>query len=377
MPHIALLKVNQFRNLTEVHINPHPKFNFFFGKNGAGKTNLLESIYYLSVGRSFRTHITQCLLQNDTNRFSIFVMLKKDPQSIPLGVERNRSGDRHLKLDGEIVPWSSVAKQLPLCVLSAKSYRFLLDGPKIRRQFLDWLLFHAEPSFFPVWQRVQHLLKQRNAALKGGLPPAQITYWDKMLVEDAEQLHQLRQNLTTELTPLLNEILNAFLPGDPLNTGYFRGWSEKYALSKQLQANLEQDLRRGYTQAGPQRADFRLTIRNFPVQDILSQGQQKLVTYALYFAQGVLLKKKTNINPIFLIDDLPAELDANKRKCVINLLSQLQSQVFISGINPCEINLPHDSGMFHIEHGTVTRSSYTKHIEDFLKHDPKGVKEVI
>ena len=358
MSHIALLKINQFRNLTDVHINPHPKFNVFFGQNGAGKTNLLESIHYLGVGRSFRTHLTQCLLQNNTNRFSIFVALNEDPQSIPLGVERNRGGDRRLKLNGEMVSWSCAAKQIPLCMLSAMSYRFLLDGPKVRRQFLDWLLFHAEPSFFPVWQRVQWLLKQRNAALKGGLPLAQIIHWDKMLVEDAEKLHQLRKNLTTEFTPLFNQILNEFLPGDSLNAGYFRGWSEKYALSKQLQANLEQDLQRGYTQAGPQRADLRLTIRNLPAQDILSQGQQKLVTYALYLAQGMLLKEKTNTHPIYLIDDLPAELDANKRECVINLLSQLQSQVFISGIDPYEINLPCDSATFYVERGTVTRSSY-------------------
>lgn len=122
---------------------------------------------------------------------------------------------------------------------------------------------------------------------------------------------------------------------------------------EQLQINLKQDLQRGYTQAGPQRADFRLTLGDLPAQDILSQGQQKLVTYALHFAQGLLLKEKTGISPIYLIDDLPAELDANKRDCVIDLVNCLESQVFISGIDPNEIRLPPHSTLFHVKHGKV------------------------
>ncbi|AIT62379.1 DNA replication/repair protein RecF, partial [Coxiella burnetii] len=354
MPYIGSLKVNQFRNLADVDITPHSQFNFFFGQNGAGKTSILESIYYLSVGRSFRTHLPQRLIQDNTDRFLIFITLYNGTQFIPLGVERDCHGDRCLRINGETASsWSLAAKRLPLCSLSAMSHRFLLDGPRVRRQFLDWLMFHVEPSFFSIWQRLQRSLKQRNASLKAKLPLGEITHWDKMLVEDGERLHQLRQNVVTEFKPLFTQMLQQFLPAYPLIGHYFRGWSEKYSLMEQLQINLKQDLQRGYTQAGPQRADFRLTLRDLPAQDILSQGQQKLVTYALHFAQGLLLKEKTGISPIYLIDDLPAELDANKRDCVIDLVNCLESQVFISGIDPNEIRLPPHSTLFHVKHGKV------------------------
>ena len=358
MPEIALLKINQFRNLKEVIISPTSKFNFFFGPNGTGKTSLLESIYFLGVGRSFRTHIDQRLIQHTTDHFSIFVTIKEKKQFVPLGVERYQSGDRRLKLDGEAVSnWTLLAKQLPLCLLSAMSHRFLLDGPKVRRQFLDWLLFHVKPSFFPTWRRIQRSLKQRNAALKSHLPLDEIIHWDQMLAESAEHIHTLRQDIISEFNVIFRQVLEHFLPNHIILPHYYRGWPEKQSLLEQLQSNLKQDLQRGYTRIGPQRADFRLLIHKFPAQDILSQGQQKLVTYALHLAQGLFLKSKIQTSPIYLIDDLAAELDVEKRRRVIDLLTQLQSQVFITGTGSQEIEIPSNSAMFCVKHCTVHLTS--------------------
>ncbi|WP_264435775.1 DNA replication/repair protein RecF [Coxiella endosymbiont of Dermacentor marginatus] len=359
MPNIAFLKINQFRNLKEVVVSPASKFNFFFGSNGSGKTSLLESIYFLGMGRSFRTHLCQQLIQHTANHFSVFATIKEKEQFVPIGVERYQSGDHRLKLDGEVLSnWTSLAKQLPLCLLSAMNHRFLLDGPKIRRQFLDWLLFHAEPAFFPTWQRIQRLLKQRNAALKLQLPLDEITHWDQMLSEAAEHIHALRQNIISEFNIIFSQVLQHFLPNQMILTHYYRGWLEKKSLLEQLQSNLKQDLQYGYTRIGPQRADFRLLVHKLPAQDILSQGQQKLVTYALYLAQGLFLKDKTQTSPIYLIDDLTAELDTEKRYRVISLLTQLQSQVFITGTSSQEIKIPTNSAMFHVKHCTVHPSLF-------------------
>lgn len=366
MPIIASLKINQFRNLKEVAISPTSGFNFVFGPNGAGKTSLLESIYFLGVGRSFRTHLTQRLIQHTADHFSVFVTIKEKECLTPLGVERYQSGDGRLKLDGKAVSnWALSAKQLPLCLLSAMSHRFLLDGPKIRRQFLDWLLFHMEPTFFPAWQRIQRSLKQRNAALKSQLPLDEITHWDQLLAEDAESVDLLRENIVSEFKTLFNQVLQHFLPNQSILPHYYRGWPEKKSLLDQLQSNLRQDLQRGYTQSGPQRADFRLLIRDIPAQDILSQGQQKLVTYALHITQGLFFKEKTQTTPIYLIDDLPAELDTEKRHRVIDFLTQLQSQVFITGTNPEEIETPRNRTVFHVEHGDVNFLTMEKENTNF------------
>lgn len=354
MPTIASLKVNQFRNLKEVAILPTTGFNFIFGPNGAGKTSLLESIYFLGVGRSFRTHITQRLIQHATDHFSIFLTIKEKESFTPLGVERYQSGERRLKLAGETISnWILLAKQLPFCLLSAMGQRFLLDGPKIRRQFLDWLLFHVEPTFLPAWQRIQRSLKQRNAALKLQLPLDEITHWDQLLTEDAEVIDMLRYNTVSDFKTIFNQVLQYFLPDQSILLHYYRGWPGKKSLLDQLQSNLQQDLQRGYTQSGPQRADFRLLAGNLPAQDILSQGQQKIVTYALYLAQGLFLKEKTQCTPIYLIDDLASELDLENRNQVIDFLVNLKSQVFVTGTGTEEIEAPQGSRMFHVKHGVV------------------------
>lgn len=355
MPHITSIKIDQFRNLTAVDITLASHFNLFFGQNGAGKTSLLEAIYYLGMGRSFRTHLPQRLIQDSTDSFSVFIAINEGKQSIPLGVECRKRGDRRLKMDYDAISnWSLLAKRLPLCLLSSISYQFLSDGPKVRRQFLDWILFHVEPTFFPAWKRIQRILKQRNAALKAQLQLKEITCWDEALTQDAEHIDKLRQKIALEFNAIFQGILKHFLPEYVLMPHYYRGWSEGNTISELLSAHLKLDLQRGYTQIGPQRADFRFSIRTLPAQDILSQGQQKLVTYALYITQGLLLKEKTLVSPIYLIDDLIAELDINKRKCVVNLLTQLESQVFITGINPLDLEVPASTSMFRVKRGSIS-----------------------
>ncbi|QTS83554.1 DNA replication/repair protein RecF [Coxiella endosymbiont of Amblyomma nuttalli] len=355
MPYITSIKIHQFRNLSAVDITIASRFNFFFGHNGAGKTSLLEAIYYLGVGRSFRTHLPQCLIQDSTDSFSVFIEINEGKQSTPLGVERHKQGGRRLKINGEVISdWSILAKRLPLCILSTMSHQFLSDGPKVRRQFLDWILFHAEPTFFPTWKRIQRILKQRNAALKAQLSLEEITYLDEVLTQNAEYIDKLRKKITSEFNHLFQEILQHFLPEHTLILHYYRGWSEGNTLTKLLTTHLKLDLQRGYTQIGPQRADFCFSIRSLPVQDILSQGQQKLVTYALHITQGLLLKERTSLSPIYLIDDLIAELDVDKRECVVSLLAKLQSQVFVTGINHFDLDIPPNTSMFHVKRGSIS-----------------------
>ncbi|AJC50147.1 DNA replication/repair protein RecF [Coxiella endosymbiont of Amblyomma americanum] len=354
MPKIALLKIHKFRNLQEIAIVPSSGFNFFFGLNGSGKTSLLESIYFLGVKRSFRTHLNRRLVQHTTDSFTIFTTIEEKKQLTSIGIEQYRSGDCRLKINGkEIFHWAILAKQLPLCLLGITSHRFLLDGPKIRRQFLDWLLFHIEPNFFPIWKRFHRLLKQRNAALKLRLPFDEITQWDQMLYEDAQQIHMLRKDIISEFSIIFVRVLKHFLPNIIILPSYYPGWQAKQSLLQQLRSNFKMDLQRGYTQIGPQRADFRLLIRELPAQDVLSQGQQKLVTYALYLSKGLFFQGKTKISPIYLIDDLVAELDIKKRRRVIDLLTQLQSQVFVTGTSAQEIIIPNSSVVFHVKHGSI------------------------
>jgi len=354
---ISNLIINHFRNIITANINTAPRVNIFYGQNGAGKTSLLECIYYLGLGRSFRTNHSSHIISRDAERFSVFAHLNKNNQKIPMGIERARTGECNIKINAEnIGAVSELAKYLPLQLMSTISYRFFFNGPKIRRQFLDWMLFHVEQSFFSYWQSFQRILKQRNASIKAKLPLDQITLWDSEFISTANEIDCLRRDTLTEFEPIFMELLQQLLPKYDIQISYQRGWKRDVDLRTLLQQGLQRDLQMGFTQTGPQRADLRLLIEGIPAQDVLSQGQQKLSLYAFHLAQGLLLKKKTQQGPIFLIDDITSELDHGKRDCIAQVLQEIDSQIFITAVHLDDlgkISKLQDASMFHVEHGTI------------------------
>src|SRR3990167_7445239 len=359
MPTLLCLQLLSFRNLSEAKLQCSPYFNVFYGPNGAGKTSLLEAIYYLGFGRSFRTHHMQRIVQYNAEGFSIFMELQNQHHTIPIGIERKRNGECTIKCNGDMTSLSGIAKYLPLQFMSTMSYKFFLFGPKIRRQFLDWMLFHVEHLFYDTWQSWQRALKQRNAGLKTKLSSQQINFWNNELIPLANKIDELRTKTLIPFEPIFSDILKQLLPQYHLKVGYSRGWGEGSDLADVLTSHLQRDYQLGYTQYGPHRADLNFLIDGIPAQEILSQGQQKLVLYAFHLAQGLLLKQQTNTIPIYLIDDLPSELDPNKRRCIIEVLKQLNAQVFITGINAADledITVLSNTHLFHVEQGRVVPS---------------------
>ncbi len=355
---ISSLIVRHFRNIKAADIDTTSRVNIFYGQNGAGKTSLLEAIHYLGLGRSFRTNHSAHIINNDTDSFSVFAHLDKNNQKIPMGLERLRTGDRTIKINGECVTTiSDLAKHLPLQLLSTISYRFFFNGPKIRRQFLDWMLFHVEQSFFSRWQLFQRILKQRNAGIKARLPLEQIILWDNEFITTANEIDRLRQDILARFEPIFLNLLQQLLPNYNIRLSYHRGWKQEKSLEAVLQQGLQRDLQIGFTQSGPQRADLRLLINGTPAQDVLSQGQQKLTLYAFHLAQGLLLKEKTQNGPIFLIDDITSELDHEKRDCIAQLLQEIDSQIFITVVHRDDLGQIaqlKEAKMFHVEHGEIT-----------------------
>ncbi len=356
---ISSLQVTGFRNLRSVSFKPAHRFNIFYGQNGAGKTSVLEAIYYLGSGRSFRTSLSARLIQEDEDRFSLFAQLLAETGEIPVGVERSVDGSRRIRYNGEkIASVAPIAQQLPIQLISTDSYRYFHDGPKTRRQFLNWGLFHVEPSFFSLWQQLLKLLKQRNAALKAKRPLRELSVWTDDLVSVSEKIDTLRKKYIEQLQPVLGRLLTALLPeNNRLNLKYSKGWDEDKSFSESLEAYFYKDQAIGYTSSGPQRADLQLYINDVPAQDHLSQGQQKLAAYALYLAQGTLLQELAGKRPIYLIDDLPSELDPDKRKCITKILAKLESQVFITGITTDELKdviQLKDAQLFHVKHGELS-----------------------
>lgn len=354
------LHVSQLRNLKEVVLEISPGFNLFIGSNGSGKTSLLEAVYLLGRGRSFRTSLIRRIVQHDTDQLSVFGRIQTISDSqIPLGLMKDKQGQTRMKVGGENIDSAAkLAELLPLQLINPDSYRLLDAGSKVRRQFMDWGVFHVEHSFFPLWQRIQRTLKQRNAALKSHWSREQIRVWDQELIQESVEIHLLRQKYIEKLTPLVKDITDYLLAGFDLELRYHRGWNQEYDLATALDESWHRDVEQGYTHVGPHRADLKVYVDHIPAQDVLSRGQQKLLTSALQLAQGKLLRAERDISCLYLIDDLTAELDHEKRRAMKYILQTMNSQVFITSV--CKedlqdfIELPH-SQMFHVERGAVTR----------------------
>jgi DNA replication and repair protein RecF len=355
---IHTLNITSLRNIVQAKIECSPRFNLFFGDNAAGKTSILEAIYYLSSGKSFRTHHHDRIIHIEHDHLTLFSQLQFENSLLPIGMRRFRNGMIQIHIAND--PVSSVAeisRYLPVQFIGSDSHRILSDGPKYRRQFLDWGLFHIDPQFFTHWKAFQKLLIQRNAALKARASKDELLVWNRIFAVSGEELNMMRQHYVNEFTPIFMEIISILLPDINLSIDYSQGWDQGVTLETCLNQNASRETYAGHALFGPQRADLNLSVEELPAQDALSQGQQKLVSYALKLAQGLHLYTSTGKAPVYLIDDLPSELDSQKRSLVTSILSSLNCQVFITGISSHDLDELMDSNdqnsMFHVKHGTI------------------------
>lgn len=353
------LDIAHFRNLVAVQLQPIPQgFNFIYGDNGSGKTSLLEAIYYLSLGRSFRSSVTDRIIHNAAQKLSLFAqILSSSDQPIPIGLERQQDGDINIRVEGKDVrAIADLASLLPVQLIDSHCHSLLDSGPAFRRRYLDWGVFYANPDFLRRWRQFESALKQRNAALRGRLPRKELESWTHELVEHALQLEPMRCAYVQELIPLIEQTVIELLPFLNFKIHYYSGWNTERNYQEILASSLEKDLGLGYTQSGPHKADLKILINEIPAKDILSRGQQKLFVCAMILARGILLQKQVKKRPIYLVDDLPSELDRLSRANLIALLSKQAAQIFVTAVERDGTDdgleaVP--SKLFHVEHGSI------------------------
>ncbi len=353
------LKIDTFRNIDSAQLLPGDGLNLIYGLNGSGKTSILEAIYFLGMGRSFRSHLSQRVINTDAAQLTVFAVMQHARGEDKVGFRRSRNGDTEVRINGDKVKRLSVlAETLPIQVITPESFSLLFEGPKSRRQFIDWGAFHSDPHFYQAWTNTRRILKQRNQLLRDGSSYSNIQFWDRELVRYAEQVTSIRNAYVDSLNELLKGIIGEFLPRVSVKVSFTRGWDSKTDLAQLLETQYQRDLSLGHTVSGPHKADLRLRVGNLPAQDALSRGQLKLLVCALRIAQGKLLKQQSDKNSIYLVDDLPSELDADHRRLLLKQLTDTGAQVFVTAIEPSAIvdslhRAP--SRMFHVEHGRVTQ----------------------
>jgi len=355
---VQTISIDRFRNLEPVTLQCSPQLNVFVGANAAGKTSVLECLYILGRARSFRTRFLEKAIQMGNDRFQLVArVLTKMGRSVPVGICQH--GKQLLaRIDGRAVKrLSELAALFPVQWIGGNLHRLIDDGPAYRRQYLDWGLFHVKPGYIPVWQRYQRLLKQRNAALRGGRPAPEVKAWDCELGSAGEELHAFRNAYVAQLNAASEEVSRELLDQRAeLEINYRSGWRAGLSFEEALGAGLDKDREQGFTRCGPHRADLSLLYDRVPVSEQLSRGQQKLLVVGLQVVQARLLKESRGTTSLFLIDDLGAELDKENQGRVMKLLRGLEAQIFAAALELPDMSDWNvgDVSRFHVKRGSVS-----------------------
>ncbi|MFI8034713.1 DNA replication/repair protein RecF [Acinetobacter sp. ABJ_C3_5] len=354
---ITRLNIERVRNLKAVALNELQPFNIFYGSNGSGKTSILESIHLLATGRSFRTHIPKHYIQYEADDAIIFAQSASER----IGMQKLASGEQLIKVNGDtIATQGQLAKLLPLQHIDPQSTDIIDHGAKPRRQLLDWLMFHVEPEFYFAWQYYSRALKQRNSLLKTrrNLSLADLEPWNKMLSDYGEILHSQRVGIVEQWNQFFQEDLQQLLPNLEIELEYHAGFHTEQGLLQDLIQQHQRDQERRYTEYGPHRADLRLKTPYGNADDVLSRGQKKLLIMALKLSQIAMLHA-SNKETVVLLDDLTAELDLAAQQRLIERLSQLGSQVFMTTLDHTSVlkhlhDLSISFQLFHVVQGQVS-----------------------
>jgi len=356
MPFLKKLSISNIRNLVSASLEPSSGLNLIYGANGSGKTSLLESIYLLGRGKTFRSNAKAPIIQNEAEECVVFGELN-DGQK--LGFSRLRPGTQKIFINGEkAMNRADLAQIFPLQMLNSDAFKILEGGPGARRSFLDWGVFHVEHQFVSHWRQAQKALLNRNSLLKSrNVKSQELSPWTHEFFQHAEAVDQYRREYSNKFKDYLDELLKEMLPLKGFSLSYFKGWSNTQDLEDILSSNIQKDVKFGFTGAGPHRADLKIKIGKELAADVLSRGQQKLLVIAMKLAQAKLLKSITRKGCIFLVDDLPAELDQVNKTKVLGILSELGDQIFITGIERETLYEPlqkeKEMKLFHVEHGKI------------------------
>jgi DNA replication and repair protein RecF len=330
---LCRLQVTDFRCLQSVALDLDSRFTLISGANASGKTSVLEAIYVLGRGRSFRTRRLDHLIRRGRERFIVFGEVEAFDRRVSLGVEGSATGVR-AKLGGARAnSLAELALLLPVQIIDPEIHRLIEEGPSRRRRFLDWGVFHVEPRFVEDWQRFQLALQQRNAALKSRQGRALVQAWDGDLERYGESLSAARKRYVDSLSAHAVTTTRNLL-GMDLSLDYRQGWIRGLSLSDALKQSWTHDADSGATQVGPHRAELAIQLNDTGVKDRISRGQQKLLAAALLMAQVKLFPADSPVIPSLLLDDPAAELDNERLTRLISEVSEQSVQIIVTTLHP-------------------------------------------
>ncbi|MBE1300806.1 MAG: DNA replication and repair protein RecF [Alteromonadaceae bacterium] len=367
---VKAISISAFRNLEQQVVFLHPESNIVLGDNGSGKTSFLESLFFVCNAKSFRTNTPNEAIQNSERVALLEARFKsklnqenntsvEDTTSVSLKLEKPNK--KMLQIEAKPVSNSStLALLFPCYYFSPVSLNLLEGDPSLRRNLIDWLMFHVEqPIYNQYIAQYRKLLKSRNKLLKikSAYDGNQDRFWLSELVTVANNLEDLRRNHLNNLNKVFDDLKFEFLAfSKNVHLEYYKGWKSNDLLGE-LSESLERDLILGSTSLGTHKSDLKVRNQKRQIKSSLSRGQIKLLTLTLVVAVLKYVSEVRQQKVLFLIDDLFAELDPNSFKIAIKLINLLNTQCIIT-CNNADLAGQTDSlfnslSMFHVEQGKI------------------------
>ncbi|MDP4964137.1 MAG: DNA replication/repair protein RecF [Salibacteraceae bacterium] len=338
--HLNHLSLVNFKNLEEATLDLSEKVNCFLGNNGAGKTTVLDAIYYLAFCKSFFNSIDS---QNINHESEFFVVdgqfiLEGEQEKIFCGLKKGEK-KRFKRNQKEYERLADHIGTIPLVMIAPSDTDMIREGSEVRRKFMDGIISQFNKKYLDVLMHYNRLLLQRNALLKhfwkeGRFDAFQLEVFDDQLHELGTELYDERVKFLDAYLPIFSQFYQ-LISGNQEEVGIVYESHLKYgSLSEQLKMAHQKDYRAQYTTVGIHKDDLEFTIGGHPMKKFGSQGQQKSFVIALRLAQFDFLKDLKQRKPILLLDDIFDKLDDNRVAALMDMVSEDHfGQIFITDAN--------------------------------------------
>ena len=354
---VERLELRNFRNIAAATLELSPHFNFLIGPNGAGKTVVLEALHLLFRGRSFRTRRVSFLIQHGARDLAVRALCRDSLHGREnISLKKDRASRSELRVNEDPVrQTSAVAGLLPLQVLLPDLAELVFGEPRGRRQWLDWGAFHVKHDYIDALRRYMRALRQRNALLRSGDTHTLDTWTDRM-VEAGEIVIRARNDYLETARDALLSCIESLAPGLDIRVRHYPGF-EGESFAEEVGAHTPGDVKSGFTQVGPHRADVRLGAGDNAAAGVLSRGQGKLVASAMRIGQARGLLTHQSRPSLILIDDVWTELDDDHSARFMRLLDGMGCQILATSTHEpvAASSISADRvRVFHVKQGEIS-----------------------
>ena len=333
---IESIKLRNYRNYDNLSLKLNEKINVFVGKNAQGKTNLLESVYFCALGKSFKVVKDKDVIKWGEEKSQIQLNIKNQYRDQTIEILFSKSLKKTIKIDGiSIRRIGELLGELPIVFFSPDELRLIKESPDERRRFMNIDISQTNKRYFYLLQRYEKILANRNKLLKQtkdfDILKDTIDIWDRALVDVAEKIVIEREKFIQEIAPYAEKAHFYLSEGREILKIKYKGLDIKgdfkEGMLRQLSKNLEKDFKLGYTSIGPHRDDIEIFLNDIEVKNFGSQGQQRTAALSLKLAELEIIKEKMGEYPILLLDDVFSELDEDRRLKLLKFTSRTQTLI--------------------------------------------------